>query len=217
MTSDEILPEARREASPPSRKLRSVKRRFLKASILATCVAAVVFVTSPAELHRTTQWTKAKATDQVELATLKLGSADDGLTLPGEIKALNEAQIRARVNGYVKEWKYDIGARVKAGETLAVIDAPELDQQYQEARGQLETAEAHAQLARLTSKRWATLRAYAVVSQQSADEKGGERAARQAEVGSAEANLHRLQALKSFTEVTAPFAGVVTARRIDVG
>ncbi len=210
-------PKRDESALPPLRPRRSLKRRLLRASILAAGVAAVVFATSPAELHRTTQWTEAKATDQVELATLKMGSADDGLTLPGEIKALNEAQIRARVNGYVKEWKYDIGARVKAGETLAIIDAPELDQQYQEAKGQLETAEAHAQLARLTSKRWAALRASAVVSQQSADEKGGERAAKQAEVGSAEANLHRLEALKSFTEVTAPFAGVVTARRIDVG
>ena len=216
MTSNQILPEAPREALPPSRIL-TIKRRFLIATTLAAGVAAIVLVKYPVELHPTTRWTEAKATDPVELATLRVGNADDGLTLPGEIRALNEAQIRARVNGYIKEWKYDIGARVKAGETLATIDAPELDQQYQEAKGQLERAEAHAQLARLTSKRWAALRASAVVSQQSADEKGGERAAKQAEVASAEANLHRLQALKGFTEVAAPFAGVVTARRIDIG
>jgi RND family efflux transporter MFP subunit len=217
MTSNQILPEARPEALAPTRIRTSLKRRFLTAATLATGVAAVVLVKYPAELHRTTRWTEEKGTDSVEFATLKVGNADDGLTLPGEMKPLNEAQIRARVSGYIKEWKYDIGARVKAGETLATIDAPELDQQYQEAKGQLERAEAHAQLARLTSKRWAALRASAVVSQQSADEKGGEQAAKQAELASAEANLHRLQALKGLTEVTAPFAGVVTARRIDIG
>jgi RND family efflux transporter MFP subunit len=216
MTSNQILPEARREALPPSR-LSTTSKRYLTATTFAAGVAAVVLAKYPTELHRTTRSAEVTATDKIEFASLKVGNADDGLTLPGEIKAFNEAQIRARVNGYIKEWKYDIGARVKAGDTLAIIDAPELEEQYQEAKGQLEKAEAHAQLARLTSKRWEALRASAVVSQQSTDEKGGERAAKRAEVASAEANLHRLQALKSFTGVTAPFAGVVTARRIDIG
>lgn len=204
-------------ASGSPRTRRSNKGRFFVAALIAAGLAAFGVISRRLEHDRLAQWTEAQATPSVELATLKLGSADDGLTLPGEIKALNEAQIRARVNGYVKEWKYDIGARVKAGETLAVIDAPELDQQYQEAKGQLEKAEAHAQLARLTSKRWAALRASTVVSQQSVDEKSGEANAKDAEVAVARGNLNRLQALKSFTEVTAPFAGVVTARRIDVG
>ena len=215
---DPTLPdrsEALASGSPRTR--RSNNRRFFAAALIAAGLAAFGIVSRWLEHNRLAQWTEAQATASVELATLKMGSADDGLTLPGEIKALNEAQIRARVNGYIKEWKYDIGARVKAGETLATIDAPELDQQYQEAKGQLEKAEAHAQLARLTSKRWAALRASTVVSQQSVDEKSGEANAKDAEVAVARGNLNRLQALKAFTEVTAPFAGVVTARRIDIG
>jgi RND family efflux transporter MFP subunit len=185
--------------------------------MVAAGLAAFGIVSRWLEHNRLARWTEAQATASVELATLEMGSADNGLTLPGEIKALNEAQIRARVNGYIKEWKYDIGARVKAGDTLAIIDAPELEEQYQEAKGQLEKAEAHAQLARLTSRRWAALRSSTVVSQQSVDEKSGEANAKNAEVAVARGNLNRLQALKAFTEVTAPFAGVVTARRIDIG
>ncbi|MGJ0506019.1 MAG: efflux RND transporter periplasmic adaptor subunit [Methylocystis sp.] len=183
---------------------------------IVICLAAAI-VESAGKLDHPARSNGARESGAIEFATLRVGSTEDALTLPGEMKAFNEAQIRARVNGYIKAWKYDIGAHVKAGETLASIDAPELDQQYQEAKGQLETAEAHAKLARLTSNRWAALRASAVVSQQSADEKGGDREAKQADVVSAEANLRRIRALMGFTEVAAPFAGVVTARRVDVG
>ncbi|MGJ0506017.1 MAG: efflux RND transporter periplasmic adaptor subunit [Methylocystis sp.] len=204
-------------ASGPPRAGPGNISRFVFAATVAAGLAAFGIISRRLEHERLVQWTDAQSTTSVELATLRAGSGDAGLTLPGEIKALNEAQIRARVNGYIREWKHDIGARVKAGETLATIDAPELDQQYQEAKGQLEKAEAHAQLARLTSKRWTALRSSTVVSQQSVDEKSGEANAKDAEVAVARGNLNRLQALKGFTEVTAPFAGVVTARRIDVG
>jgi RND family efflux transporter MFP subunit len=187
------------------------------AALIAVGLAAAGIASRWIGESRLAHWTEAQAIPTVELATLKTGGGDQGLVLPGEIRAFNEAQIRARVNGYLKEWKFDIGARVKAGEVLAVIDAPELDQQYEQAKGELAKAEAHAQLAKLTSKRWAALRASTVVSQQSVDEKGGDVNAKVAEVSAARANLDRLKALKGFTEITAPFSGVVTARKVDIG
>lgn len=187
------------------------------AALAAVGLAAFGIVTRRIADYRLAQWTATQAVPSVELAALKTGSSGQGLVLPGELKPFIEAQIRARVNGYLKDWKYDIGARVKAGETLATIDAPELDQQYEQAKGELAKAEAHAQLAKLTSKRWAALRASTAVSQQSVDEKGGDVNAKEADVAAARANLDRLKALKGFTAVTAPFSGVVTARRVDIG
>lgn len=187
------------------------------AAILALVLASWGVISRKISENKLASWTETQSTPSVELATLKTGSSADGFALPGEIKAFYEAQIRARVNGYLKDWKYDIGARVKAGELLATIDAPELDQQYEQARGELAKAEAHAQLAKLTSKRWTALRAGNVVSQQSADEKGGDVAAKDADVAAARANVDRLKAMKSFTEIRAPFSGIVTARKVDVG
>lgn len=169
------------------------------------------------EEARLAEWTQRQAAPTVQLATIKTASGGEALVLPGEIKAFNEAQIRARVNGYLKSWKYDIGARVKADAVLATIDAPELDQQYEQAKSELGKAEAQARLAKLTSQRWAALRASSAVSQQSVDEKGGEVDTRVADVAAARANMDRLKALKSFTSITAPFAGIVTARKVDVG
>ncbi len=217
MTNERISSSGDEREAAPAISRKSMKSWLLAAALVAAGLAAVGVVSRRIGHNRLTDWTEAQAIPSVELATLKAGSADVGLTLPGEIKALYEAQIRARVNGYIKDWKYDIGARVKSGEVLATIDAPELEQQYEEAKGQLEKAEAHAQLARLTSKRWAALRSSTVVSQQSVDEKSGEANAKQADVSAARANLNRLQALKGFTEITAPFSGIVTARKIDIG
>ncbi len=209
----------RTDASSPEVRPAQGKIRFIlgATAVAAICLAAAGIVTRRIADHRLAQWTDAQAIPSVELADIKTGSSSQGLVLPGELQAFSEAQIRARVNGYLKDWKYDIGARVKAGEILATIDAPELDQQYEQAKGELAKAEAHAQLAKLTSKRWAALRASTAVSQQSVDEKGGDVNAKEADVSAARANLDRLKALKGFTEVTAPFSGVVTARKVDIG
>ena len=153
----------------------------------------------------------------MEVVSPKPGTGEQELVLPGDVAAFTDAQIRARVNGYIREWKHDIGAHVKAGETLAIIDAPELEQQTEQAKGEQARAEAHVQLAKLTSKRWAALRASTAVSQQSVDEKSGDFNAKIADVAAARANVERLKALQGFTQVVAPFTGLVTRRNIDVG
>ena len=162
-------------------------------------------------------WTQEQAIPTVKVVLPKIGGNQQDLVLPGEIQALYNAQIRARVNGYIKEWRYDIGARVKTGETLATIDAPELDQQLEQAKGEQAKVLAQAQLAKLTSKRWAALRASTAVSQQSADEKNGDVEAKSAEHSAARSNVERIKALEGFKQIVAPFAGVITARKIDIG
>ena len=137
--------------------------------------------------------------------------------LPGDIEALFDARIRARVSGYVRDWRYDIGAKVKAGEVLATIEAPELDRQLEQAKGETSRAVAEVELAKLTSKRWSALRASTAVSQQSVDEKSGDFSAKTAAVEAARANYERLKALQNFLQIVAPFAGVVTARHVDIG
>jgi RND family efflux transporter MFP subunit len=185
------------------------------------CVAGAVAVLgvmsrdrSEAELQT---WTDAAAIPTVTVVSPMRGEEKQELVLPGTVEAFYQAPIYARVSGYVKMWYKDIGAHVKAGELLAEIDAPDLDQQLAQARGNLLIAEANEQLAELTAKRWRALRTTDSVSQQTADEKAGDAAAKHAAVVSAEADVQRLVALESFKRITAPFDGVVTARKTDVG
>ena len=163
------------------------------------------------------QWTREQAVPSVDLVTAKHPTDAQTLVLPADVEAFYTAPIHARVNGYVKMWYDDIGARVKAGDVLARIDTPDLDQQLEQAKGGLAKAQADLNLAQLTSNRWKELRASQAVSQQTADEKAGDAIAKKAEVDSAQANLDRIKALQNFKSITAPFDGVVTARRVDVG
>jgi RND family efflux transporter MFP subunit len=163
------------------------------------------------------QWTNQQAIPTVALAKLMRGDATRSLTLPGTIQAYNTAPIYARVSGYVKSWQNDIGAHVKAGELLASIDTPDLDQQFAQAKADLATATANAQLAAVTAGRWNSLVKSQWVSQQSADDKAGAAAATKATMESATANAARLQAMESFKNIVAPFDGVVTARKTDIG
>ena len=166
---------------------------------------------------RLATWTEARAVPSVNLVSPKPATEDQHLTLPANIAAFYTAPIHSRVNGYVRMWYYDIGARVKTGDVLARIDTPDLDQQYEQAKGELAKAQADYNLAVLTADRWKALRNSQAVSQQTADEKQGDALARKAEVAAAQANVDRVKALESFKDITAPFDGVVTARRIDVG
>jgi RND family efflux transporter MFP subunit len=161
--------------------------------------------------------TQQEAIPTVEVVAPERGTGGQHLVLPGEVQAWYSAQIYARVSGYVKMWYKDIGAKVKAGDVLAEIDTPDLDQQYEQAKGELARAQADAALAELTAKRWEAMRATDAVSQQTADEKVGNFKAMTAQVAAASANVARLAALESFKKIIAPFDGVVTARKIDVG
>ena len=153
----------------------------------------------------------------VEVVTPKRGGTDDGLTLPGVVQAYNSAPIYARTNGYVRKWLVDIGDNVRAGQPLAILDAPEVDQQAAAAQADYQTALANQKLARSTSERWKVLLAKDAVSRQEADEKAGAYAASSAVANAALANVKRLGALQGFTRLTAPFAGTVTSRSAQVG
>ena len=139
------------------------------------------------------------------------------LILPGNTQANYEAPIYARTSGYLKRWLVDIGTPVKAGQLLAEIESPEVDQQLRQAQADLATAEANQKIAGLTAERWRNLRASDSVSKQEADEKISLAASGDAQMQAARANVQRLRELSGFEKVTAPFDGVVTARNTDIG
>ena len=161
--------------------------------------------------------TEALAVPSVTVIVPKAAARESVLVLPGEVRPLVEAPIYARTSGYVKRWLVDLGAAVKAGDLLAEIDAPEVDQQLLQARAQLGEANANAHLAKTTAARFDTLRKTAAVSAQDKDEKDADSANRDATVEAARANVRRLEDLKNFQRVTAPFDGVITERTTDVG
>jgi RND family efflux transporter MFP subunit len=141
----------------------------------------------------------------------------EDLVLPGTLQAYVESPIYARTNGYLKKWYHDIGSRVRQGELLADIDTPEVDQQLAQARADLNTAQANANLSKITSSRLEELIKTDGVSKQEVDNAAGDLAAKQATVQSAQANVRRLEELESFKHIYAPFSGVITRRNVDIG
>jgi RND family efflux transporter MFP subunit len=161
--------------------------------------------------------TKELAIQSVLVASPQPGKVSSGLMLPAEVKALVEAPIYARASGYLKRWLVDIGARVEAGQLLAEIDTPELNQELARTRAELAQAEAALALAKTTAARWTDLLKTASVSEQETAEKQADQALKSATVEAARANVRRLEELQSFARVTAPFAGTITVRKTDVG
>ena len=157
------------------------------------------------------------ATPTVRVVSPTPGESPGGLLLPAEVKPLVEAPIFARANGYLRRWLVDIGAHVDAGQLIAEIDIPDLDQQLEQARAQLAESDAALALAKTTADRWADLLKTSSVSEQENAEKQADFKLKTATVGAASANVHRLEQLVSFARVTAPFAGTITARNTDVG
>jgi RND family efflux transporter MFP subunit len=207
---------------PSDSSLHPVPRRGLRiagivAAIAAIAIVATGLVTRASGNARLREWTAAQAKPTVAVVAPSASGDRGTLDLPGRLEAYSRAPIYARVSGYLKSWSADIGAKVKAGQVLAEIEAPDLDQQYLEAKANLATAEANAALAATTAKRWQELLRTGAVSKQDVDEKAGDLAAKRAIVNAAKADLERLQALKNFTRILAPFDGVVTARNTDVG
>src|SRR5437899_8085785 len=133
------------------------------------------------------------------------------------MEAFVESPIYARTNGYLKKWYHDIGSRVQKGDLLADIDTPEVDQQLSQARADLATAEANAHLSEITASRYTELLKTDGVSKQEVDNAAGDLAAKRAIVQSEEANVHRLEEMKSFQHIYAPFSGVITRRNVDIG
>ncbi|MDB6169546.1 MAG: Efflux transporter, family, subunit [Verrucomicrobia bacterium] len=145
------------------------------------------------------------------------GKPGNGLILPAEIRPWKEAAIYARANGYLKSWVADIGGHVQAGQLLAEIETPDLDQQLAQAQAQLVLAQANLHLAETTDARWKDLLKTGSVSAQDAADKAAARETAAASVDADRANMRRLQELAAFQRVVAPFAGTITARALDVG
>jgi RND family efflux transporter MFP subunit len=202
-------------AKIPSRRLLMLSGTA--ALLLAGAIAGNGILNRSAADLQLAQWTAQEAIPTVQLAQLDRGAAAQDLTLPGNIQPYMKAPIFARVAGYVKSWRQDIGAKVKAGQLLASIDTPELDRQLEQAQATLETAEVNEKLAAVTAQRWKTLVASAWVSQQANDDKAGAAAANKAIADAARANVRQLEATESFKSIVAPFDGVVTQRNTDVG
>lgn len=161
--------------------------------------------------------TRESSIPTVTVVSPKPGQATSDLLLAAEIKPWVEAPIYARANGYLKRRLVDIGVHVEAGQLLAEIDAPELNQELDRARAQQAQAEAALGLAKITSVRWANLLKTASVSEQENAEKQADFKLKTATADSARAEVRRLEKLQSFTRLTAPFAGIITVRNIDAG
>lgn len=147
----------------------------------------------------------------------KLTSGAEEVTLPGNMQAFIDTPIWARASGYLKSWSVDIGAHVKRGQLLAEIDAPEVDQQLEQARAQLSTSQANWKLSQVTAERYMNLFKTDSVAKQDVDNAVQDAAAKTANVTSARANVARLEQLVAYEKVYAPFDGIITARNIDVG
>jgi RND family efflux transporter MFP subunit len=202
--------------APPisRRKLRIVG--FILA-FAAAAVAVAGIATRTADHARLLD--RAEAQSIPTVAVIAPGNSGDAgaLELPGRLEAYSRASIYARVSGYLKSWKADIGTAVKAGQLLAEIETPDLDQQLLQAKANLASAQANASLAGTTAKRWQSMLGSDSVSKQEAEEKAGDFATKQAMVNAAQADVDRVLAMKGFTRIVAPFDGVVTARNTDVG
>ena len=196
-------------------------RRLLLVGIIAAVAAGSIAVNGLISRHRTNQdlvkWSNAQAIPTVALAQLVHGDAAQMLILPGDIQPLNKAAIYARVNGYLKSWQQDIGAHVTAGQVLATIEAPDLDQQLAQAKATLASAKANYDIAVITANRDDILAKKQALSQEIADQTAADAAAKKAIMDADEANVRQLEAMESFKQITAPFEGIVTARNTDIG
>jgi RND family efflux transporter MFP subunit len=196
-------------------------RRLLLVGIIVAVAAGSIAVNGLIRRYRTNQdlvkWSNAQAIPTVALAQLVHGDAAQLLILPGDIQPLNKAAIYARVNGYLKSWQQDIGAHVTAGQVLATIEAPDLDQQLAQARATLASAKANYDIAVITANRYDILAKKQAAPQQLADQSAADAAAKKAIMDADEANVRQLEAMESFKQITAPFDGIVTARNTDIG
>ncbi len=209
MSSEPVFPQ-----TPP-------RRRLVVAGIVGIAVAVIVVAAGvtlrAVDARNLRTWTDAQAVPTVNLIVPVRNASGPSLDLPSRLEAYSRAPIFARVSGYLKSWNADIGTPVKAGQLLAEIETPEIDQQLVQAKADLATAQANAALAGTTAKRWQAMLGSDSVAQQDVDQRNGDYTAKQAIVAAAQANVNRLIATKGFARIVAPFDGVVTARDTDVG
>ena len=211
-----MLPEV---TTHPSQKLsrRGLRLAGLVVSVALVAIVVIGLITRATQANSLKTWTQEQAIPTVKIITPEPGETGPVLDLPGRLEAYVRAPIYAQVSGYLKDWKTDIGTPVKAGQLLGEISTPEIDQQLLQARADLASAKANADLAEITAKRWQAMLASDSVAQQDVDQRTGDYAAKLALMRAAQANVDRLQATKAFARIVAPFDGVVTARDTDVG
>jgi RND family efflux transporter MFP subunit len=198
----------------PPRRLRLVGGAFV---LLGIAVVAYGLVSRAAQNSRLHDLTEAQAVPTVAIVAPAHVENHAGLDLPGRLQAYITAPIYARVPGYLKNWKYDIGGKVKAGDVLAEIDTPDLDQQLMQARAALSVSQANAKLAQISADRWQSLAGTDAVAKQDVDTRTFTLNANLAQVKAARANVDQLVAEEGFKRLIAPFDGIVTARDTDIG
>jgi RND family efflux transporter MFP subunit len=208
-------PAERTDAATPSRRALSLTGLVLLVAAIAVVIVGVASRRSQAA--RLNERAQTQAVRTVVVVSPGVAGAAAALDLPARIEAWSRAPIYARVGGYLKSWSADIGTRVKAGQLLAEIETPELDQQLLQAQAELATAKANTALAQTTARRWQELLDSGMVTRQGVEEKTGDLAAKQSVMRAQQANVERIQTLKRFTRIVAPFDGVITARATDVG
>jgi RND family efflux transporter MFP subunit len=207
-------------ADQPKQASSSKGKRLLWFLVIPILLACSAFITAHA--RRTSNeslsaTTKTLALQNVNVMHAELGSPTTDLTVPGTVQAFSESPIYARINGYLRVWNTDIGAHVSKGQLLAVIEAPEVDQELTHARAMLAQAQANLQLATVTAARYRDLIKSNSVSQQEVDNNNQNLMSQTANVQAATAEVGRLEQLQGFEKVYAPFDGVITARNTDVG
>jgi len=224
MTAPEIDPSAQAvETAPPPAPQRGLRKSHAGLLVLlVVCLVVGLVIHSGIHARVEAEATLKHSTDETAISSVlvthpKAGSAAEQIVLPGNAEAYIDTPIYARTSGYLKKWHADIGAHVHRGELLAEIETPELDQQLQQAQGDLKSAQANLQLAEITAARWKHLLETDSVSKQETDQAVSDLSSKQAMVTSNEANVRRLQQLQSYERIYAPFDGVITARNIDIG
>ena len=209
-----MSPPDRDPNRPVLRRLRWVGGAFALLAVVIVAHGMVARATQNSRLH---ELTEAEAMPVVAVVSPAHAENHAGLELPGRLQAYIQAPIYARVPGYLKSWKHDIGSQVKAGEVLAEIETPDLDQQLAQARADLNVAQANAELARIGAERWQSLATTDAVAKQDVDQRTFTWNANIAQVKAAQANVDRLMAEEGFKRLVAPFDGIVTARDTDIG
>jgi RND family efflux transporter MFP subunit len=199
----------------PSRK--SGARFFLLAPIVLCLVGAVALLLRAQESRKLAVVTHALQAEPVSIIHPQSGAPNSDLALPSTIQAFSDSPIYARTNGYVAHWYADIGTHVHQGQLLAVIESPEVDQELSQARASLNQVQATLTLAGITAKRYQGLIGTNAVSQQDVDQNNQNLEAQKANLQAATANVSRLQQMQGFERVVAPFDGIITQRRTDIG
>jgi RND family efflux transporter MFP subunit len=205
------------EHAPPVLSRRGLRLTGIVLILIATVVVVSGIMTRRMADARLSEWAETQAIPTVAVATPDPRGRRTTIDLPGRLEAYSQAQLYARVSGYLKEWKADIGTPVKAGQLLAEIEAPDLDQQIMQAEAGLSSARANAELASQTLQRGQSLVTSGAVSRQDLDRRAADSANQEGLVKSAQANLSRLRVLEKYKQIVAPFDGLVTTRTTDVG